>query len=56
LTRFHEFGDQSVEINDELWAEVLPVLMNVDVAIRKDEQQAEPAGIATPAPIADIGI
>jgi hypothetical protein len=55
LARFSEFGDHPVEISDELWAEILPALMNVDVAIGEDVQQASgPPSIAMP--ISNIGM
>jgi hypothetical protein len=54
LARFSEFGDELIEISDELWAEVLPALMKVDVAIGEDvQQEIEPASAAMP--ISNIG-
>jgi hypothetical protein len=57
--RFHEFGDRLIEINDELWAEVLPVLMDIDVSIGDSEDMQEGIGAAsTPVvvPITNIGM
>jgi hypothetical protein len=49
MAQFSEFGDELVEIGDELWAQILPALMKVDVAIGEDvRQEIEPASAAMP--------
>jgi hypothetical protein len=55
MARFSEFGDELIEIGDELWAQVLPALMKVDVAIGEDvHQEIEPVSAAMP--ISNIGM
>jgi hypothetical protein len=55
MARFSEFGDELIEIGDELWAQVLPALMKVDIAIGEDmQQEIEP--VSTAMPISNIGM
>ena len=45
LSRFEEIGDRDVEVTEDMWAEVLPELVHVEVVLNKDEYGA--GGIAS---------
>lgn len=37
LSRFEEVGDRDVEVTEDMWAEVLPELVHVEVVLDKDD-------------------